>query len=131
MDERKYDEANGGIKAGDAVPDEVLRETRVGLEKRDGIHSPAPQRNAGETDSAYQNRLRDEIEKLKRNQQSERPAPSAAPVGVRESIVREVCTAFDDEYCKHDDPLIGVVRARKAMAALAAAQDHPAERSKP
>jgi hypothetical protein len=62
---------------------------------------------------------------------SEPPAPSAAPAGVREGIIREVCAAFDDEYCKHNDPLIGVLRARIAMAALAAAQGQPAERSKP
>ena len=70
--ESKYDQANGGIKAGDVASDAILRETRQRLEKRDGIYHSETQRNIGETDSAYQNRLRDEVEKLK-----VAPTPSA------------------------------------------------------
>ena len=61
----KYDEANGGIKAGDAVPDKVLRRTRVEVERSDGVHASEFQRHAGESRDSHENRLRNEVEALK------------------------------------------------------------------
>src|SRR5208282_4551824 len=39
----------------------------------------------------------------------------AAAVG---AALEQAAEAFDDEYCKHDDPLIGTIRARRAIGAL-------------
>lgn len=38
---------------------------------------------------------------------------------VREMVAKmaeRMINAFDDEYCKHDDPLIGIIRTRKALS---------------
>lgn len=66
----KYDEVNGGFKIEtpekrDAAADALLRAQALELERCDGIYPPEPQRNIGETDRAYQNRLRAEVEALK------------------------------------------------------------------
>lgn len=71
----KYDEVNGGFKIEvpeerDAVADALLRAQALGLERCDGVYPPEPQRNAGETNRAYQNRLRAEVEVLKRKSDS-------------------------------------------------------------
>lgn len=67
----KYDEVNGGFKIEvpeerDAGTDALLRAQALELGRCDGIYPPEPQRNAGETNRAYQNRLRAEVEALKR-----------------------------------------------------------------
>lgn len=42
---------------------------------------------------------------------------------VQEKVDRarqEMVHLFDDEYCKHNDPLLGIIRTRKALGELAA-----------
>jgi hypothetical protein len=49
---------------------------------------------------------------------------AAALDAAREQAIRDAEAAFQDEYCNHKEPLIGVIRGLKAIQALRAA-DRP------